>query len=447
MSKQSRIIFFLSFFIFFSVNSFAQKFNLFGGEDSYKTSFKLINNLIIIPVEVNDTKLTFILDSGVSSTVIFNLRPSDSLEVKNIEKIFIRGLGDGEPIEALHSRGNRFKMGKLFATNKDLYIVYKEKLDFSSKLGITVHGLIGYDILKDFVVTIDYGQKRITFTKPEKYRYRRCSKCETFELEFHKNKPYINGEVVVIEPYNKKIQVKLLIDSGGTDSVWLFEDDDIIIPQKSFKDFMGEGMTGSIFGMRSKLKSFALKSFVFKEPNVSYLDSTSSLHARKFKDRNGSIGGNILKRFKIIFDYPNSKVTLKKNGNFNNSFGYNLSGIELMHAGQELVKHRNNKVSALSVKGNETLSTGNTVTFDYNYKYEFKPLYSIYQVRKDSPSEKAGIEIGDMLIKVNGIYVYNYSLQQLIEKFHGKKNRTVKLVVNRNGQYLKFEFKLKDILE
>ena len=446
MNKRYYKILFLSICFLFSANSFAQKFNLFGGEDFYKTNFKLINNLIVIPIEVNNTELTFILDSGVSSTVIFNLASSDSLEVKNVKKIFIRGLGGGEPVEALHSKGNRFKLGKLFASNNDLYIVYKEKFDFSSKLGITVHGLIGYDLLKDFVVTIDYSHKKITFTKPTKYKYRKCRNCESFDLEFHKNKPYINAEVTVIEPYNKKIPVKLLIDSGGTDTVWLFEDDAIKIPQKSFKDFMGEGISGSIFGMRSKLKTFTLKKFVFKEPNVAYLDSTSSIHARKFKDRNGSVGGNILKRFKVTFDYPNSKITLKKNSNFNDSFGYNLSGIELMHAGQELVREENRTSFTVS-KGNETLGQGSSVVFDYNYKYNFKPLYSLFQVRKDSPAEIAGIRVGDTLIKINGIFVYNYTLQQLIEKFHGKKNRNVRFVINRYGQERDYEFKLKDILE
>ena len=446
MDKRYYKILFLLISLLFSANSFAQKFNLFGGEDSYKTSFRLINDLIIIPLEVNNTKLTFILDSGVSSAVIFNLSPSDSLEIKDVNKIFIRGLGDGEPIEALHSKGNQFKLGNLFSTNNDLFIVYKDKLDFSSKLGITVHGLIGYDLFKDFVVTIDYSHKKITFTKPDKYKYRNCKNCETFDLEFYKKKPYIDAEVTVIEPFNKKIPVKLLIDSGGTDAVWLFEDGDIIIPQKSFRDFMGEGISGSIFGMRSKLKSLTLKSFIFKEPNVAYLDSTSSLHARKFEERNGSIGGNILKRFKVTFDYPNSKITFKKNGNFNDSFGYNLSGIELMHAGQELVKEKSSASFAVS-KGNQTLATGNSVVFDYNYSYNFKPLYSVFQVREDSPAKSVGVQVGDMLIKINGIYVYNYTLQQLVSKFHGKKNRIVKLVVNRNGQELKFEFQLKDILQ
>lgn len=428
-----------------SIESFSQNFKILGGEDSYKTSFKLINNLVIIPLEVNNTELTFILDSGVSSTVLFNLTSSDSLEIKNLKKIFIRGLGDGEPVEALHSKGNRFKMGKLFVTNKELYIVYKEKLDFSSKLGITVHGLIGYDILKDFVVTIDYTSKKITFTKPNKYKYKKCRKCEIFDLEFHKNKPYINATINVIEPYNKSIPVKLLIDSGGTDSVWLFEDEDIKTPKNSFKDFMGEGISGSIYGMRSKLVSFSLKSFVFKEPNVAYLDSTSTLHAKRVKGRNGSVAGNILKRFKVIFDYPNAKLTLKKNSNFNDSFGYNLSGIELMHAGQELVKEKSEAAFVVS-KGNESLGNNDRVVFNYNYKYVFKPLYRIYQVREGSLAEKAGLKVDDTLIKINGTYVYNYTLQQLTRKFY-VKNKTIRLVVNRYGVEHKFEFELEDILK
>lgn len=406
----------------------------------------MINNLIIIPVEVNNTKLTFILDSGVSSTVIFNLSPSDSLEIKQVKKIFIRGLGGGEPIEALHSKGNKFKMGPLFAPNNDLYIVYKEKLDFSSKLGITVHGLIGYDLLKDFVVTIDYSHKKITFTKPEKYKYKKCKNCEIFDLEFYKNKPYINAEVTVIEPNNKKIPVKLLIDSGGTDAVWLFESDEILIPENSFKDFMGEGISGSIFGMRSKLKSFSLKKFVFKNPNVAYLDSTSSLYARKYEERNGSIGGNILKRFKVTFDYPNSKITFKKNRNFKDSFGYNLSGIELMHAGQELVKEVSRAAFMVS-KGSSNVGSGDSVVFDYNQEYKLQPLYDIYQVRKGSPAEVAGIREGDTLIKINGVFAYNYTLQQLVNKFQGANNKKVSLVVNRYGQEIKFTFRLKDILE
>lgn len=188
----------------------------------------------------------------------------------------------------------------------------------SGKLGFPVNGIIGYDILKDFVVTVNYISKKITFDSPEIYRYKECRKCETFDLFFYKNKPYIDGEIVVQTPTLKTIPVQLLIDSGGTDSLWLFENEDlgISIPENSFEDYIGEGISGSIFGMRSRLKSFSLKSFKIKNINVAYLDSISTNYAKKLKTRNGSLGGNILKRFKVIFDYPNSKITLKKNRNF-----------------------------------------------------------------------------------------------------------------------------------
>lgn len=422
----------------------AQDFRFIGKNTSQTFSFKLINNLIIIPVEVNGSKLSFILDSGVSAPVVFNLTSSDTLELKNAEKIQIRGLGTGEPIEALHSKRNRFRIGNLFAVNKSLFIIYKEQFDLSAKLGIAVHGMIGYDLLKDFVVTINYATKKITFTDPESYRYRRCSKCETFDLEFYKKKPYINGEVVVLNSY-KKMPVKLLIDSGGSDALWLFEDETFQVPEKAFEDFIGEGITGSIFGMRSKLKSFSLKSFVFENPNVAYLDSISTYHAKRFEERNGSLGGGILKRFKVVFDYPNKKITLKKNSMFNDKFGYNMSGIELMHNGKELVRKKG-KAAFIVSKDNEATAT-NTVYLDVNYDYEFQPIYKVANIRMDSPAANVGILKGDVLVKVNGTFAYNYSIEDILEKFYGVSGKRVRLRINRNGEVIDYEFKLKNLLE
>jgi len=162
LRKLPNILFSLLLFTSFAN---AQDFRFLGDATSQTFKFKLINNLIIIPIEVNGSRLSFILDSGVSAPVVFNLTSSDSLELKYIEKIQIRGLGTGEPIEALHSKRNRFKMGDLFAVNKSLFIIHKEQFDLSAKLGITVHGMIGYDLFKDFVVTINYAAKKITFTK------------------------------------------------------------------------------------------------------------------------------------------------------------------------------------------------------------------------------------------------------------------------------------------
>ena len=67
--------------------------------DKQEVSFKLINNLIIIPLEVNGHKLSFILDTGVNKTILFNGIASDSISLNNVNSFFVRGLGSGEPIE------------------------------------------------------------------------------------------------------------------------------------------------------------------------------------------------------------------------------------------------------------------------------------------------------------------------------------------------------------
>ena len=61
-----------------------------------KIDFEMINNVILIPVEVNGLQLKFLLDTGVSKPIVFNfLKASDSLQILNAEKIEVRGLGNG----------------------------------------------------------------------------------------------------------------------------------------------------------------------------------------------------------------------------------------------------------------------------------------------------------------------------------------------------------------
>ena len=60
------------FFICFNLNAFSQDgFQLQNGK-SDKIHFRLINNLIVIPVSVNGVSLFFLLDTGVSKPIIFN---------------------------------------------------------------------------------------------------------------------------------------------------------------------------------------------------------------------------------------------------------------------------------------------------------------------------------------------------------------------------------------
>ena len=425
-------------------NLFAQNFKILGGKDSHSMKFKFVNNLIILPMDVNGTQLNFILDSGVGSAVVFNLTTADSIEFKHMETVQLKGLGGGEGVSALKSKRNRFKIGDLIAINKDLFIINNDKLNLSNRLGLTIHGLIGYDLLRNFIVSINYSSKQITFSNPKTYNYKKCRKCEVFDLEFFRKKPYINGVVTFNDVEKKPQSVKLLIDSGGTDALWLFENNRVNIPENSFRDFVGEGISGSIYGMRNKIKSFRLNEFVLEKPNITYLDTISTVLARKFEGRDGSLGSEVLSRFNIIFDYPNSKITLKKNSKFKKEFKYNRSGIEVVHGGETLVKEL--QKTSFEFSSENSHAETDIVTFSYNYKYKFKPIYKISHVRENSPASIAGLKAEDLIVEINGKKAYHYKLHNLIGKFYEKDHKLVRLTIERNGERIKYEFRLKKML-
>lgn len=415
---------------------------------SDKLRFKLINNLIVIPVEINGVELSFLLDTGVSKPIIFNfLNVSDTLRIKNAKKIYLRGLGEGESVEALKSKNNVFKIGDAINLNQDLYAVYDTNLNFGPRLGIPVHGILGFDLFRDLVVEINYSNKYIKITEPKSYRYKNCKSCEHFNLEFYNNKPYINAKV---EINKKQIPVKLLIDSGGSDALWLFEDDNfgIVSSKKYFEDFLGHGLSGSVYGKRSKIDKFFLKNFVLKRANVAYPDSTSISFARNFKGRNGSLAGNILKRFNIIMDYKNALVTFKKNKYFNEKFSYNKSGIELAHDGVRFVKEMQNHVSKESLYNNQNHhSSGTRIVFDANYKFSLKPAYAIVELRKGSPAYIAGLKHGDVIVSINGKPSYQFTLQEIIQKFYDDDGKRIRLKIDRDGVILNYSFLLEDFFK
>ncbi|NNC49801.1 MAG: PDZ domain-containing protein [Flaviramulus sp.] len=434
--------------MFFGLNTFGysqNKFIIQNKNQTDKINFKLINNLIIFPVEINGVTLSFILDTGVSKPIIFNfLNVSDTLKIKDTETIYLRGLGNGESVKALKSKNNIFKIGDAIKLNQDLFAVFDTNLNFAPRLGVPIHGIIGYDLFKDFIVEINYSNRYIRLSNPDLYLYKKCKKCETLNLEFYNNKPYVDAEVTI----NKKIiPVKLLIDSGGSDSLWLFEDDSLGIKSsnKYFNDFLGHGLSGSVFGKRSKIDLFSINKYKLYNANVAYPDSSSISFARKFEGRNGSLAGNILKRFNLIFDYQKAKVKIKKNTRFREEFSYNKSGIELAHDGVRIVKEIKNRVLSKGT-GEQTIDdefNSNRIVINTQYQISLKPAYTIVELRENSPAANAGLLIGDVILNINNKESYNYSLQQITQMFYEDEGKKIRLRIDRNGVILFFGFNLK----
>jgi hypothetical protein len=405
-------------------------------------SFKLINNLIVVPIEINGKKLSFILDTGVNKTILFNLSKNDSLGLLNTKNVKLQGLGKGEAVDALISKKNIFKIKNLISSDETIYVILKDFFDLSSKMGTTIHGIIGYNLLKNFIVKVNYKSKKIDFYNPKTYSYKKCKKCEILPFTFYRKKPFINAKISLDSISNTFINVKLLVDSGGSDAMWLFENskEAIKTPKRFFNDILGEGLSGAIFGNRSRISKFKMGQFVIENPTVSFLDSLSTHNARDYKERNGSIGGGILKRFKVWIDYPNKKITLKKNGSLNKGFNYNMSGLDIVYNGQQLVKEKS--LSSFNSANGPNSNQNNSVSFVTNYSFNFKPSYKIKNVVKNSPGYFAGLLKNDILLRINGKPVHELKIGDIIHKFQERDKKKIRITILRNGLKMKFEFRL-----
>lgn len=430
--------------LFYTLNLNSQTGFYFKGANKNKqqVSFKLVNNLIVIPLEINGKKLSFILDTGVNKTILFNLTKNDSIGLLNTKKVALRGLGKGEAVDALLSKKNTFKIKNIVSNNENIYVILNDYFDLSSKMGMTIHGIIGYSLLKNCIVKVNYKAKKLVFYNPKTFKYKNCKKCETIPFKFYRKKPFIDAKVSIDTLGKKLTDVKLLVDSGGSDAIWLFENSKEVIktPKRFFNDILGEGLSGPIYGNRSRVPKFKLGRFKIKNATVSFLDSTSTRYARDYKERNGSIGGEILKRFKVWIDYPNKKFTFKKNGSFTTGFNYNMSGLDIVYNGKQLVKEKN--VTNLTDSYNQSINKKNSLSFVTMFSFNFKPSFKINSVTKNSPADKVGLLKEDVILKINRKPVHEFTIGDIVNLLQEKDKKKIKITILRNGVKMKFEFRL-----
>jgi hypothetical protein len=407
-------------------------------------SFKFINNLIIVPVEVNGTPMNFLLDTGVDETILFSLDDQKDLKLNNVEKIKLKGLGGNEAVEGLKSSHNKMAFRGYSDPDHDIYIVLDQSFNFSASIGIPVNGILGYHFFKNNLVELNYDQKKVIVHNPANPDIRKkiARQFTPYDITIEENKPYATSRIAIEN--GDAFPGKLLIDTGSTDAVWLFmsKSDKIVLPKKYFDDFLGRGLSGDILGRRARIEKFVFHTSEFNNAIVSFPDAESIKNITFAKDRVGSVGGEILKRFSIIFDYQNNKAYLRKSNHFDDAFSYNMSGLEVHHEGMSWVQERVIESSKKSTASHEIA----VVASEFTYKFELKPIFSIANIRKDSPADLAGLQKGDILLRINGMQCYKLSLQEINVILKSEEGKSIELEVERQHKPIKYTFKLKSII-
>lgn len=438
--KNSVVLFLL---LIFSLNSFSQsEFKIINNKRKVVIPFKSINNLVFIPVTVNDVPLTFLLDTGVQQTIIFSLDEGEDLKLRNVESIKLKGLGSKDAIDAYSSTKNKIEIKNFVDENHEIYIVLNQEFNFSSQVGIPVNGILGYDFFKNHKVEIDYRSKRvIVYSNQDKSILKKLKKLNSYDITIEIFKPYIYAD---IKENNQSKSLKFLLDTGNSDALWLFENKhkDVNLPSKTIDDFLGRGFSGDIFGKRGRIKSFLFGNHLFNEPITTYPDSISVRSVNFVENRAGSIGGEILSRYTIVFDYPNNKFYSSPNQKIDEEFHFNMSGIEVEHAGLEWV----NEIFESRGSGIKIFKDQEQEKNSLQIRFTLKPVFKVASIRKNSSAEEAGIKKGDRIISVNGINTHNLTIEKINQLLKSEEGKNISIELERNGVTIKTKFQLKKII-
>lgn len=375
---------------------------------SLTINFKSSNNLIIIPVAINNSDtLNFILDTGVRYPIITELPFVNKLNLNYLQPINVKGLGEGEQLTAYRSGNNTISLNGLVAYDQEIHMVINENFQISHILGIPVHGLIGFNLFKDYVVKIDYSEHKITLTKPEYFVYKERERDIVLPLSFEQGKPFVTTSIVTDK--NEDVPVKLLVDTGASDAIWLSTNSDsrISLPENHIETFLGRGLSGDLYGKKGRIGAIWVGPLVLYEPIVAFPENDLVDQLIGKNDRNGTLGAEILRRFYLTMDYPGKRLILRPNANLKDEFNYNMSGLEVT-----------NPMPGL-------------------------PIFLVSNIRKNSPAYYAGILENDQIISLNSTSNKSLTLNDINLLFQSQQDRRIKMTVLRNGEEVKTEFFLK----
>ena len=436
-------IFFLRILILCGTISFAQDSIVWNSKkDKIKIPFELTNNLIIVDVIFNNISLKMIADTGADTSLLFSFPSEDSIAVQEKDRVMIKGVGSGEAVEAFLSSSNQLKINEYQDNNFEILIIPNQDINIINKLGIPINGILGFSFFKDFLVEINYENKKIILHKNKSNRVeKRFSKYKSSKIKLEKSKPYID---LLVGIEQSDFNLKLLFDTGLSDGLWLFENDKIICDRPFFNDFLGRGLSGDIKGKRSRVNKVVFSDIEINEALVSYPDSINFSQISIIEGRNGSLGGEIIKRFNWFLDYENETFYYQKNKLLESSFEYNMSGIEVQHSGLELIKKE--YLNSKYINVDTETGYGVIKKSPSHFRFELKPVYEIYAVRENSPAFKVGLKVGDKIIKLNNKNANQLTLQSITELFQLQEGKRIKIRIERDGKLMDIEFNLEKIL-
>jgi len=371
--------------------------------------YALQNDLIIISVKLNGLgPFQFLLDTGAASSLITDPQVGQLLGTQMMTKTYnLAGVGQKAPITAYRTKPVRVDIGGIEAPAFSFVAVSEDVLDLAGLMGTPVHGILGYDLFRSFVVTIQPRIGRIIFSSPNVQEQPKGKGWTSLPILIEDAKPYITTSLVMDD--SSVVPVKLVLDTGAGHALSLETSSDprLHVPARRVRTELGRSLSGAITGFLGRVPALQLGAYRVQSLLTSFPDS-SNLRHRIQVPRNGTLGFNALRRFNMVIDYPHNRLLLRPNGMHRVPFEYDMSGMQLLATGP-----------------------------DYRQ-------FLIARVEPNSSAEAAGLKPNDELVSIGIKPIEGYSLAQVTQLLQSGDGRALHLVVRRpDGKFYETSLHLK----
>lgn len=270
--------------------------------------FTLEDNCIYFYCKVNQVdSVKFLFDTGADGSVL-NQQSLSKIPVSIDGKELNQGSNGVNEVEV--SSKNEIQFGSIVHKNCSFMIIPFGESSFD--------GIIGTDLMKDYVIEINYGKKVIFFhNKLTEDMTKGYSKLRMFNATYP---TYVKSAIQI---GNKKYTGFFGLDTGADDALTLaspfVKENNLLEKTTKIGTARSQGSDGSIYEMPVVIVPevhFASKN-LYRVPTFL---SNSSEGIDATEELAGFFGNAFLQKFDILFDYQNKQVYFRLNQNLYKEF-------------------------------------------------------------------------------------------------------------------------------
>ena len=269
--------------------------------------------------------------------------------------------------------------------------------------GRSLDGVIGSDLFEHVVTTIDYARGVVVLD--DDFTSAMRGGAHAVPLSFHGGLPQVACRL-------ERAPGRCTIDTGSRLGATILapfvaRNQELVPAHPSAIGVDGFGVGGAAYGRLARLHELAFGGFILRDLVSDY----STQHEGAFADPTtaANLGGAILRRFTITFDYRGQRLALRPNAAFSLPDRIDRSGLFLIGTGAGTI--------------------------------------AVIDVRPGSPAAEAGIRAGDLVIAADGTAIAASDLSALRDALAQPDRARTTLRTQRAGDAREAELRLRDLID